>query len=168
MNDMRRENQTLLLNAALDGELDAAGMIEIEAKLAADPALAAEYGRLVALREAIRARAPRESAPESLRARVMAMAQTPGQARPTAPRRARPWDAPYRALAASLLLGILLGAGAVERFAAPTRRRSSAPSSPASSGAVFRASRSTSRLRIGIRSSRGWPARSPARRPWSI
>ena len=46
-----RDDPTLLLHAALDGELDAAGMIEIEAKLAADPALAAEYARLGALRD---------------------------------------------------------------------------------------------------------------------
>ena len=120
MTDPRREDRTLLINAALDGELDAAGMIEIEAELAADPALAAEYGRLVALRDVIRAHAPRESAPDSLRARVISMTQTARQARPTAPRRMRLRDAPYRSLAASLIVGILLGAGAVERFASPS------------------------------------------------
>jgi anti-sigma factor RsiW len=118
----QREHDMLLLNAALDGELDAGGMIEIEAKLAADPALKAEYGRLVALRDAIKMRASRPSAPDPLRARVITMTQAPAQAaRPTAPRRARLWYAPYRLLAASLMVGILLGAGAVERFTSPPR-----------------------------------------------
>ena len=121
MTETTRESRTLLLNAALDGELDAAGMLEIEARLAADPELAAEHRRLIALHEAIRARAPRQRAPDSLRARIISMAQPQNPVRATTPRRARPWDAPYRALAASLLLGILLGAGAVDRFASPAR-----------------------------------------------
>jgi anti-sigma factor RsiW len=102
---------TLLLQAALDGELDAAGMIAIEARLAADPALAAEYARLGALRDAI-ARRPRERAPDPLRARVIAMAQSPAPpARTSARRPLRLLDPRFRALAASLMLGIVLGAG---------------------------------------------------------
>ena len=77
MTERRSDDPTLLLHAALDGELDAAGAMEVEARLAADPALAAEYARLVALRNAIRTRLPRERAPDALRARVIAMAQTP-------------------------------------------------------------------------------------------
>src|SRR5579863_3203560 len=79
------DDPTLLLNAALDGELDAAGALDVERRLAADPALAAEYARLAALRDAIRTRLPRERAPDALRARVIAMAQTPNQAAPAAP-----------------------------------------------------------------------------------
>jgi anti-sigma factor RsiW len=109
----------MLLHAALDGELDAAGMLEIEAKLAADPALAAEYAQLVALRDAIRERIPRQSAPESLCVRVMSMTQAASQAPATAPRRLRLLDAPYRSLAASLILGIALGAGAHGLFGSP-------------------------------------------------
>jgi anti-sigma factor RsiW len=110
----------MLLNAALDGELDAARMIEIEARLAADPALAAEYSRLAALRDAIAARLPRQNAPEFLRARVLALAQAPSEAPPAAPRPARLTDAPWRALAASLALGIVLGAGAYGLFVSPS------------------------------------------------
>ena len=121
MTDTTREQQTLLLNAALDGELDAAGTLDMEARLAADPELAAEYRRLVSLRDAIRARAPRDRAPDALRARVMAMAQPPISARPTAPRRPKFWDASYRALAASLLVGMLLGGGVVEQLASTAR-----------------------------------------------
>jgi anti-sigma factor RsiW len=114
---LRQHDDWTLLHAALDGELDAVGMIEIEAKLATEPALAAEYARLVALRNAIRARIPRERAPERLRARVIAMTQAPRPARTTAPWRAWRPEAPYRALAASLTLGVALGAGAYGLFA---------------------------------------------------
>ena len=114
-----REAETLLLHAALDGELDAAGMIDVEARLAADPALAAEYARLVALRCAIRTRLPRERAPDALRARVLAMAQAPNPIK-RATRRAFPLDARFRALAASLMLGVALGAGAYGLFVAPS------------------------------------------------
>ncbi len=108
MREPPRDDRTLL-HAALDGELDALGMLEIEAKLAADPALAKEYAGLRALRDAIKAHAPQEPAPESLRARIMSMTQAVEAAPP--PRRMRPLDAPVRALAASLILGIALGAG---------------------------------------------------------
>ena len=70
------EDRSLLLHAALDGELDAAGVIEVERLLAADPVLAEEYARLKALRETIRAKAPRERAPDSLRLRMMELAET--------------------------------------------------------------------------------------------
>jgi anti-sigma factor RsiW len=69
-----REDRSLMLHAALDGELDAAGVIEMDRLLASDPALATEYARLEALRQVIRAQAPRETAPEALRARVLAAA----------------------------------------------------------------------------------------------
>jgi anti-sigma factor RsiW len=65
-----REDRSLMLHAALDGELD----IEMERALAADRNLAAEYARLEALRQAIRTQAPRERAPEALRARIIAAA----------------------------------------------------------------------------------------------
>jgi anti-sigma factor RsiW len=126
----------VLLQAALDGELDAVRMIEVEARIAADPALAAEYSRLLALRDVIRARLPREAAPESLRACVMAMTQASGEplapepvsaritsmtpaasrVRSSASRRPALFDAPYRSLAASLMLGLALGAGASGLF----------------------------------------------------
>jgi anti-sigma factor RsiW len=114
------ERRTLLLHAALDGELDAAGAMDVEGRLSADPALAAEYARLIALRDAIRTRLPRERAPDALRARVVAMAQTPSQIKPTTPR--RPWllMERYRPLAASLVLGVALGAGAYGLFERPS------------------------------------------------
>jgi anti-sigma factor RsiW len=119
MMDSQPNDRTLLLQAALDGELDAAGMMNVEAKLAADPALAAEYTRLVALHDAIRTRLPRERAPDALRARVIAMAQAPTQIRLTAPRRSWLLDARIRSLAASMMLGVVLGAGAYGLFVSP-------------------------------------------------
>jgi len=117
MSDQRGVDRDLLLQAALDGELDAAGMVAFEARLAADAALAADYARLIALREAIRARAPRPKAPEALRARVSAMAQGPG-ARPEA-RRPSHLSQRYAALAASLVFGVAIGAGAIDLLAPP-------------------------------------------------
>ena len=111
MTERRSDDPMLLLHAALDGELDAAGAMEVEARLAADPALAAEYARLVALRNAIGTRLPLERAPDTLRARVIAIAQTPSQTAPTAPRRRSRLVEPYLPLAASLILGVVLGAG---------------------------------------------------------
>ena len=118
MTDQQRDDPMLLLHAALDGELDAAGAIEVEAKLAADPALAVEYARLVALRDAIRTRVPRQKAPDALRARVIAMAETAGRRPSTTPYRPASRFSAFRNLgaygnlAASLLLGIVIGAGA--------------------------------------------------------
>lgn len=75
MTSSNDENRTLMLHAALDGELDAAGMSEAERLLSTDPAFKAEYARLEALRQAIRTHAPRETAPEALRARLAAAAR---------------------------------------------------------------------------------------------
>jgi anti-sigma factor RsiW len=105
------DDPTLLLHAALDGELDAAGTADVEGRLAADPALAAEYVRLVALRDAIGTRLPRERAPDALRARVIAMGRTSNQIKLTTPRRSGRFLERYGSLAASLALGIAVGAG---------------------------------------------------------
>jgi anti-sigma factor RsiW len=119
MTEAAHDDRMFLLQAAVDGELDAAGMIDVEARLAADPALAAEYSRLVVLRDAIKRRIPRPAAPDALRARVIAMAQAPvAQPAPAARRRFSLFDPRYRAIAASLALGFVLGAGAL-RLAAP-------------------------------------------------
>jgi anti-sigma factor RsiW len=111
-------SEDLLLHAALDGELDAAGMIAFEARLASDPALAANYARLTALRAAIATRAPRPKAPDALRARVLALAAPPAQTSPTRATPA-PWrfTPRYGALAASLVVGLLLGVGGARLLA---------------------------------------------------
>ena len=81
---------------ALDGELDAAAQITFERALAERPEAAAAYGRLTRLRDAVRTHAPRETAPERLRARIERMGA------PARPRLWRPtaWAAALAAVAA--------------------------------------------------------------------
>jgi anti-sigma factor RsiW len=64
------EDPKLLVHAYLDGELDSANALEMERRMASDPALAAERDRMLALRQLIRDRLPREAPPPGLRARV--------------------------------------------------------------------------------------------------
>ena len=44
------EGITLMIHALVDGELDAAAALAVERRIAADPRLAAEHARIVALR----------------------------------------------------------------------------------------------------------------------
>jgi anti-sigma factor RsiW len=121
-----RDDRLLRLHAALDGELDAMGSLAFERELRDDPAIAAEYERLTALRDAVRRHAPREAAPQALADRIAALtppAPTAPQpqaaiaaAAPTAtvvPFRRRGWlDSRALAMAASLgVLGFAVGAG---------------------------------------------------------
>jgi anti-sigma factor RsiW len=69
------EDDRLLLNAYIDGELDPAHALEFERRLADDPALANERARIEALRGAMRERLPREIASPALRRRVAAIAR---------------------------------------------------------------------------------------------
>jgi anti-sigma factor RsiW len=87
---------------ALDGELDASALLAYQRDLRRDADLAGEHARLLALREAIRAHAPREAAPEGLRARIEALAA------PARPVRRAPW-----ALAAGLAGALALGGALV-------------------------------------------------------
>ena len=73
MTDRDLNERLLRLNAALDGELDAMGSLQFERELSEDPALAAEYRRLTALRDAVRRHAPREAAPQALADRIAAL-----------------------------------------------------------------------------------------------
>src|SRR3984893_6052768 len=98
---MSTGDETLLTHAALDGELDAAGMLDFENRLAANPSLAAEYGRLNALGEVMHRELGKPVAPPALRQRIAAMA-TPS----IAPHAAR---ASWRAMAASFILAAGLG-----------------------------------------------------------
>ncbi|HMK79153.1 MAG TPA: anti-sigma factor [Xanthobacteraceae bacterium] len=109
------EDPTLLIHAYVDGELDPANALDVERRLAADPALAAERDRVMALRAALNRHFPREPAPASLRARV----DTIGGLR-------RAEQPSWRALAASVALAAIVGSGATylalaPREAAPTQ-----------------------------------------------
>ena len=73
MNDPASRDRILRLNAALDGELDAASSLELEREMQANPALAAEYRRLEALRASMARLVPRETAPKALVDRIEAL-----------------------------------------------------------------------------------------------
>jgi anti-sigma factor RsiW len=106
---MKPEEAARLLHAYVDRELDAAKSLELEAQLAADPALRERFERLRDLSAGIREKADYHAAPSSLVARLSAV--LPGAA-PTgaAPRRATRWIMPVAvaALVAALALGIAL------------------------------------------------------------
>ncbi len=109
------DDRMLRLSAALDGELDAMGALELERELAADPALAAKYRRLEAVRAATRRAAPREGAPKALSDRIAALTApaAPPSAATLAPVRRPAWSTTRAlALAASFAaLGVAVGAG---------------------------------------------------------
>ena len=96
----------LRVGAALDGELDAAGMLAFERAMADDPQIVAEYFRIAALQSAVREKLPRHAAPPQLRQKIAAMAPT--RAHSTTPRQRQAW----LAYAATALLAAGLGAGA--------------------------------------------------------
>ncbi len=110
------DDRMLRINAAVDGELDAANFLELEREMDADPALAAKYRLLSATRDAIRRHAPREAAPPALAARIAALAPPPqasAAAATVVPLRRRAWfDRRALALAASVAaLGFAAGVG---------------------------------------------------------
>ena len=80
--DPNQEHVDFRLHAALDGEIDAMGMLDWERALAADPTLAARYATLAALRGSLRSHADRLVAPPSLRARVSALVKDAAAPRP--------------------------------------------------------------------------------------
>jgi anti-sigma factor RsiW len=108
------ENDRLLLNAYIDGELDPAHVLEFEQRLAADRPLADERARIEALRGAMRERLPRETASPALRRRVAAIARP----RPFAADwgAGRGWGAKWGAMAASI--AVAFAAGSVATFVA--------------------------------------------------
>jgi anti-sigma factor RsiW len=95
------ENDRLLLNAYIDGELDPAHALEFEQRLTADSALAEERRRIEALRSAVQERLPRLAASPALRRRVAALAPS----RPFA----GSWRAGWAALAASITIAFAGG-----------------------------------------------------------
>jgi anti-sigma factor RsiW len=91
------EDPAPLLHAYLDGELDPVNSVALEARLAGDPRLAAEFARLDALRRLIREALPHEAPPADLRARIEAVIGA-------RPRR----DFSWRALAAAMAVAAVI------------------------------------------------------------
>ena len=99
------ESDLLLLQVALDGEMDAPSFAALEARLRSEPELAATYAQLRALRRGMRA-IPVPRATDVFRAKISALGATPTSARSAWP------TSHWRAIAASfVMLGIGLVAG---------------------------------------------------------
>ena len=92
------DDSVLLVHAYVDGELDLATELETGRRIAAEPALAAERDRIVALRQAMRDYLPQESPRPDLRARIENAVGI---------RRTRPRPT-WTALAASIALTVLV------------------------------------------------------------
>ena len=106
------EDQQMVLNGLLDGELDAANAAAAEAHLATCHGCREEYARLEALRRTIAASGARYRAPEALRSRIEAATAQPQPTR----RRVPGWLASgfAGALAASLAMLVILPGGGSE------------------------------------------------------
>ncbi|TPK93728.1 MULTISPECIES: anti-sigma factor [unclassified Mesorhizobium] len=68
------QDMKLMIHALVDGELDAAAALAVERRMAADPELAAEHARLVALRGAL-ANVPRPAVSDDFLARIAVIAE---------------------------------------------------------------------------------------------
>ena len=105
------EGITLMIHALVDGELDAAAALAVERRIAADPRLAAEHARILALQGAV-SRLPRPDVSDAFRARIAAIGM--------ASRERQAQDEEQRG-APSALPGLIAGAGGGQRREAGTR-----------------------------------------------
>ena len=69
------EGISLMIHALIDGELDAAAALAVERRIAADPQLAAEHARIIALQGAL-SRLPRPHVSDVFQARIAALGAT--------------------------------------------------------------------------------------------
>jgi anti-sigma factor RsiW len=95
------DDSGLLLHAYLDGELDPVHAVEMERRLATDPALATERDRIVALRQLIGERSMLETMPQDLADRIE---HTLGLRQP-------PARSSWQALAAAAILAAAVASG---------------------------------------------------------
>lgn len=102
-----RLDDNLLLNALADGELDAAASIALEQRLAGDPSLAAEYGRIRAVKAAVQG-LERPVPSEAFLARIDALAEASGAAPARAAQPRNRWTEHWRATAAAALVAAAL------------------------------------------------------------
>ncbi len=101
MNPSSRDHEDGLLQAHADGELDSASAAGVEQRLAADSALRARYESILSLRRLLRA-VPDDDVPlQRLRTRIDAAIDAPAASE-------RSW----RAMAAAVLIGAVIGAAA--------------------------------------------------------
>lgn len=114
----------LMIHALVDGELDAAAALAVERRIAADPALAAEHARIVALQTVVSG-LPRLDVHEDFKARIAAIgtadpekvlpAPAPAARVPPPHRAVHRFGAfDWRALAASIVVTAVLASGATQ------------------------------------------------------
>lgn len=118
---MKREpsNDDLLLHALADGELDAATTLAIEQRIGADPELAAEFDRIVALKQAIK-RLEKPVITDDFRARIAALASTRAVTSSNAWAKRMLWPAAdWRAMAASVVVTAFVASMATYTLTAP-------------------------------------------------
>jgi anti-sigma factor RsiW len=101
------EQDELLLNAYLDGELAPIEAARFEQRLAKEPGLAAEVDARRALGDRLRSGVAEDVPSDDLRRRIMASIGGAPE------RKARPWAGSWSSLAASFLVGALLGGGLI-------------------------------------------------------
>lgn len=121
------DHDPLMVQALVDGELDAVHAAEIEARISACADCAGVHAQLLVLRDALGAEGVRATAPEGLRRRLAASlaaaaAPPPATLQPRA-RRARPWAwmGAGAGLAFAAGLGAVIVAGAYQQDQALTR-----------------------------------------------
>src|SRR5262249_6210420 len=103
------EDPLLLVHAYCDGELDPANALALERRMAAEPQLAAERDRIMALKRAMARLKPVTAAPPALRGKSERAVGMRGPApRPT-----------WAALAASIALAVVVSSGATWSLLAP-------------------------------------------------
>jgi anti-sigma factor RsiW len=108
-----REEALLLVNAYLDGEVDAAATLDVERRIATDATLKAEYDRLVELRQSIATHVSKDFATGDLRRRIENIGAAAARAQPSVrqPQRSgRTFD--WRQMAAAIVLTASLASGA--------------------------------------------------------
>jgi len=107
------EDRTLQLQALIDGELDAANSLAMEAHIAGCAGCAEELARLEAMRASLRAPGLAYAAPSDLRERIdWALAAETAPARPdrARPRRNQPWLSALAGAAVAASLTLLIAA----------------------------------------------------------
>jgi anti-sigma factor RsiW len=105
------DDDPLLLHALADGELDAATSLALERRIAADPALSAEFDLIMALKDKV-ARLERPAITPELYTSIAALGSSPAAATlPVSQQRLAFFDR-WRAIAASVVVTAFLASGA--------------------------------------------------------